>query len=183
MAERYRGLRGRVCQDHGSARKEWERTTEQQRHLALAANSEYLRRHPDTDLPPLKSAEPPRPSEEERAQLHVPETEYEPPSWLADMAERNRAALERIEELRSMEIPAKITSGRDSRPGRKPPPCSETRSCSRLSPRSGQLPKSPSGPPRSTGKLEIDSDVVHPGKVQAVHHQEGHANARAARRP
>ena len=105
MAERYRGFEAGFAKTM-EARKEWEQTTERQRHLALAANSEYLRRHPDTDLPPLKSAEPSPPSDEERAQLHVPETEYEPPSWLADMAERNRAALERIEELRSMEIPA-----------------------------------------------------------------------------
>ena len=51
------------------ARKAGKRNTERARHLAIAANSEYLRRHPDAELPPLKSAEPPRPSEEESAEL------------------------------------------------------------------------------------------------------------------
>ena len=38
------------------ARRDWEETTRQSRHDALAAHSEYARRYPDTDLPPLKSA-------------------------------------------------------------------------------------------------------------------------------
>ena len=134
MAGRYRGFEAAFAKTM-EARQEWERTTEQQRHLALAANSEYLRRHPDTDLPPLKSAEPPRPSEEERAQLHAPEAEHEPPSWLADMAERNRAALERIDELRSMEVPDEDHEWEGQAAWPKPPPCSGTPFCSRRSPR------------------------------------------------
>ena len=87
------------------ARKDWEETTRQARHDALAAHSEYMRRHPDTGLPPLKSAEPDRPSEEEQAQLHQPAETYESPAWLADMAERTRAANEEIANRRSMEVP------------------------------------------------------------------------------
>ena len=87
------------------ARKDWEETTRQARHDALAAHSEYMRRHPDTDLPPLKSAEPDRLSEEEQAQLHQPAETYESPAWLADMAERTRAANEEIANRRSMEVP------------------------------------------------------------------------------
>ena len=87
------------------ARKDWEETTRQARHDALAAHSEYMRRHPATDLPPLKSAEPDRPSEEEQAQLHQSAETYEPPAWVADMAERTRAANEEIANRRSMEVP------------------------------------------------------------------------------
>ena len=71
MAERYRGFEEQFARTM-EARQAWEETTRQQRHDALAAHSEYMRRHPDTDLPPLKSAEPAPLTEEERAQLHAP---------------------------------------------------------------------------------------------------------------
>ena len=51
------------------ARREWEQATEQPRQLAVAADSEYRRRHPDHDLEPLRSAEPAQPTEEERTAL------------------------------------------------------------------------------------------------------------------
>ena len=65
MAERYRGFEGQFARTQ-EARQAWEETTRQQRHDALAAHTEYVRRNPDTDLPPLKSAEPQQPTEEER---------------------------------------------------------------------------------------------------------------------
>jgi conjugative relaxase-like TrwC/TraI family protein len=105
MAERYRGFEAQFARTM-EARKEWEATTRQQRHDALTAHTEYVRRHPDTDLPPLKSAEPERPTEEEQAKLHVPEIgEYEPPAWLAGMAERTTAANEEIADRLSMKMP------------------------------------------------------------------------------
>ena len=61
------------------ARAAWEQHTEQGRHKAVAAHSEYLRRHPDAELPPMRSAEPPKPAEEERAQLVPTGTEHEAP--------------------------------------------------------------------------------------------------------
>ena len=104
MAERHRSNEAEFAKTM-EARKDWEETTRQARHDALAAHSEYMRRHPDTDLPPLKSAEPDMPSEEEQAQLHAPAEEYETPAWLAEMAERTRAANEEIANRRSMEVP------------------------------------------------------------------------------
>jgi len=104
MAERHRSNEERFARTM-EARRDWEETTRQARHDALAAHSEYIRRHPDTDLPPLKSAEPDRLSEEEQAQLHQPAEEYESPAWLAEMAERTRAANEEIANRRSMEVP------------------------------------------------------------------------------
>ena len=104
LAERHRSNEAEFAKTM-EAREDWEETTRQARHDALAAHSEYLRRHPDTDLPPLKSAEPEKPTEEERGQLHTPAGEYEPPAWLAGMAARTRAANEEIANRRSMEVP------------------------------------------------------------------------------
>jgi conjugative relaxase-like TrwC/TraI family protein len=105
MAGQYRGLEARFAATM-EARKDWEETTRQQRHDALAAHTEYVRRHPGTDLPPLKSAEPERPAEEEQTKLNVPELEpWEPPAWLADMTERTRKANEEIADRRSMKVP------------------------------------------------------------------------------
>ena len=88
------------------ARAAWEQHTERTRHLALAANSEYLRRHPDADLPPMRSAEPPQPDEEERAEILTPAAEHETPQWIADLTERNQAAAARIDEIRGLMVPS-----------------------------------------------------------------------------
>ena len=104
MAERHRSNEAQFAKTM-EARKDWEETTRQARHDALAAHTEYMRRHPDTDLPPLKSAEPDRPTEEEQAQLHQSAETYESPAWVAEMAERTRAANEEIANRRSMEVP------------------------------------------------------------------------------
>ena len=104
MAERHRSNEAQFAKTM-EARKDWEETTRQARHDALAAHTEYIRRHPDTDLPPLKSAEPDRPSEEEQAQLRQSAETYESPAWVAEMAERTRAANEEIANRRSMEVP------------------------------------------------------------------------------
>jgi hypothetical protein len=79
--------------------------TERTRHLAVAANSEYLRRNPDAKLPPMQSAEPPKPSEEERGALVADEPEHETPVWVAELAERNRAAREKLEERQGLRVP------------------------------------------------------------------------------
>ena len=73
--------------------------------MLIAADSEYRRRNLDAELPPMKSAEPPKPSEEEREQLAPSETEHETPAWVAELAERNRAAMEKLEERRGLRVP------------------------------------------------------------------------------
>jgi hypothetical protein len=52
--------------------REWERTTEGARALAVAADAEVRRREPGLGLAPLKSAEPAPVTEAERAELHSP---------------------------------------------------------------------------------------------------------------
>jgi conjugative relaxase-like TrwC/TraI family protein len=105
MEAAYRGYEARFA-DTMEARAEWERSTEQPRHLAVAADSEYRTRHPDTDLPALRSAEPPRPVEDERQAL-VPEDtgERETPAWVTEMAERTRAAGEKLDERKAVRVP------------------------------------------------------------------------------
>lgn len=55
--------------DAMDARQAWQQATRQHLHEAVAADSEYRRRHPDTDLGPLRNAEPPLVSDAERDEL------------------------------------------------------------------------------------------------------------------
>ena len=50
-------------------RADWDAATRAQRHLAVAADAELRRRHPDRQYPPLRSAEPPRPTQAQRDEL------------------------------------------------------------------------------------------------------------------
>jgi hypothetical protein len=103
----FAGLAGKLSETM-NARAEWEKTTEQGRHLAVAAHSEYMRRHPDAQLEPLRSAEPPQPGETEQAELQPqPErAEHLAPQWVTELAERNRAAMARIDEHRGLRVPS-----------------------------------------------------------------------------
>ena len=106
MEAAYRGFEAQFA-DTMEARAEWERATEQPRHLAVAADSEYRRRHPDTDLPPLRSAEPPRPAEKE-SQVLVPgdtAAAHQTPAWVTELAERTRAAREKVDERKAVRVP------------------------------------------------------------------------------
>ena len=47
-------------------RDDWEKATVQQRHLTVAADAELRRRHPDQPYPPLRSAEPEPPTNDQR---------------------------------------------------------------------------------------------------------------------
>jgi len=100
----YRGAEAKFAETM-EARSAWEQHTEQGRHRAVAAHSEYLRRHPDADLPPMRSAEPPKSAEQERAELLPASQEHEPPAWMTEMAERNRAAMAKIEEIGGLRVP------------------------------------------------------------------------------
>jgi len=100
--------------DTMEARQEWEVATEHTRRIAVAAGSEYRRRHPEEKLAPLRSAEPAMPSEPERQAL-VPagDTEYQTPQWVTDLAERNRSAREKLDELKSIRVPSQDPEAED----------------------------------------------------------------------
>jgi hypothetical protein len=50
-------------------RDDWEKATVQQRHLAVAADAELRRRHPEEHYPPLRSAEPEPATSDQREEL------------------------------------------------------------------------------------------------------------------
>ena len=76
LAASYRALRDRYqLQEHNLAqamvaRQEWEQVTAGSRRLAVAADAELRRRHPDQKIEPLRSGEPAIASDTGREQLH-----------------------------------------------------------------------------------------------------------------
>ena len=76
LAASYRALRDLYQQREQTLaqamadRQEWEHATARSRHLAIAADAELRRRHPDQKIEPLRSAEPAPASDTEREQLH-----------------------------------------------------------------------------------------------------------------
>ena len=91
-----------VMEDRG----EWTRNVEHLLRTAVAADSEYRRRHPETDLPPLRSAEPEPLGEEERQELVFDaETPQETPEWVRELVARRAATREKLEAWRGMRVP------------------------------------------------------------------------------
>ena len=89
------------------ARRDWEHATEQTRHLAVAADSELRRRHPDQRFEPLRSEEPVV-TDQERDQLTLtPDAEsYETPEWITQLAAERRAVRERLDERKDVRVPS-----------------------------------------------------------------------------
>ena len=89
-------------------RADWDAATRAQRHLAVAADAEARRRHPDQYLPPLRSAEPEPATDSQRAELVL--TMGEPPGamsqWITDLAAARRAFAERLADRQSLTIPS-----------------------------------------------------------------------------
>lgn len=105
MAEQYTGRAGKlagIMEDWHA----WDASTEGSRHLAVAADGEWRRRHPGEALEPLASAEPEAPTEEERGELLAVAEGLADPAWLED-AERARAAFaEMMAERAATVVPA-----------------------------------------------------------------------------
>ena len=62
-------------------RDDWEKATVQQRHLAVAADAELRRRHPDEHYPPLRSAEPEPATNDQREELTMTAGEETRETW------------------------------------------------------------------------------------------------------
>jgi AAA domain/TrwC relaxase len=89
-------------------RRAWEAATEPQRRLAVAADTELRRRYPEMRIEPLRSAEPGQVTDEQRAELDVPpegQHGYEPPAWVRELAEAQKAFSEKIAERQSVMEP------------------------------------------------------------------------------
>ena len=89
-------------------RADWDTATRAQRHLAVVADAELRRRHPDQHYPPLRSAEPDPATETQRDELTL--TTAEPPGemgqWITDLAATHRAFAERLADRQSLTIPS-----------------------------------------------------------------------------
>jgi hypothetical protein len=87
-------------------RTDWERATRQQRQLAVAADAELRRRHPQEPWPPLRSAEPepePEPAPESGA---TPVDMTATVRLIDDMAARHRELTAKLADRQSIMTPA-----------------------------------------------------------------------------
>jgi hypothetical protein len=90
-------------------RADWEQATRQQRHLAVAADAELHRRHPDQRFPLLRSAEPELATQAQRDELTMTAGEgtREMGQWIKDLAAEHQTFAEKLADRQSMTIPSK----------------------------------------------------------------------------
>jgi len=114
LAASYRAMRNHYRQQETlfvqimADRRVWEHVTEPSRHLAVAADAELRRRHPDQSIEPLRSAEPPAISDTEREQLQ-PSADgkiAEMTAWIRDLAAQRQAFREKMEEFQGLMVPS-----------------------------------------------------------------------------
>ena len=88
-------------------RADWDTATRAQRHLAVAADAELRRRHPDQDYPTLRSAEPEPATASQRDELTL--TPVQPPGeigqWIKDLAAAHRTFAEKLADRQSLTTP------------------------------------------------------------------------------
>jgi hypothetical protein len=89
-------------------RAEWDKATAQQRHLAVAADAELRRRHPDQQFEPLRSAEPEPATDAQRDELTLTAGEQitEMGQWIKDLAAERGTFADRLAERQSLAIPS-----------------------------------------------------------------------------
>jgi hypothetical protein len=114
LADSYRAMRDAygeretVFAQAMADRADWELATRQQRHLAVAADAEVRRRHPDQRFPPLRSAEP-QPATQARGDELTMTTGEEPKEigqWIKDLAAEHHTFADKLAERQSMTIPS-----------------------------------------------------------------------------
>jgi hypothetical protein len=89
-------------------RAAWDRATAQQRRLAVAADAELRRRHPDQRFESLRSAEPEPATEDQREELTPTAGAQitEMSQWIKDLAAGRSAFADQLAERQSLTIPA-----------------------------------------------------------------------------
>ena len=89
-------------------RADWEAATRAQRHLAVAADAELRRRHPDQRFTPLRSAEPHPATDTQRAELTLTPGQDipEPGQWIKDLTAGRRTFADRLADRQSLMIPS-----------------------------------------------------------------------------
>jgi conjugative relaxase-like TrwC/TraI family protein len=88
-------------------RAEWERVTGHGRRLAVAADAELRRRHPEQEIEPLRSAEPESVSDAEHDELVLDAGEPVPdtPQWVTELKDR-QPVREKLDERKAVRVPA-----------------------------------------------------------------------------
>ena len=107
MGNRYRQQETLFAQTM-TDRTEWEHATEHSCRLAIAADAELRRRHPETSIEPLHSAEPLPVNDTDREQLTLaPDQQIgEMAAWIRDLAAQRQAFREKIEERQGLMVPS-----------------------------------------------------------------------------
>ena len=107
MGNRYRQQETLFAQTM-TDRTEWEHATGHSRRLAIAADAELRRRHPDLQIKPLHSAEPLPVNDTDREQLTLtPDQQIgEIAAWIRDLAAQRQAFREKIEERQGLMVPS-----------------------------------------------------------------------------
>jgi hypothetical protein len=115
LAASYRALRDLYQQREQTLaqtmadRREWEHATARSRHLAIAADMELSRRHPDQKIEPLRSAEPAPVTDTEHEHLHpVPDSNLtETAARIRDLAAQHQAFRQKMDERLRLMKPGK----------------------------------------------------------------------------
>jgi hypothetical protein len=99
-------------------RADWEQATRSQRQLAVAADAELRRRHPEQQHPPLRSAEPPPATQEQCAELALTAGMeiLELGQWITGLAAQRREFAHQLAERQSLMIPAEDPDYEDQGP-------------------------------------------------------------------
>jgi hypothetical protein len=99
-------------------RQQWERATEQTRHMAVAADAELRRRHPDQRIELLRSAEPKPVDDADQKELHLAPDEKiaEMAQWVADLAAQRQAFGEKLAERQAVKVPSEDPEEEDLGP-------------------------------------------------------------------
>ena len=107
MEDAYRE-RERVFAGVMADRADWETATRAQRHLAVAADAELRRRHPEQRFTPLRSAEPQPATDAQRAELTLTAGQPVPEAgqWIKDLTAGHRTFAERLADRQSLMIPS-----------------------------------------------------------------------------
>jgi hypothetical protein len=89
-------------------RADWDTATRAQRHLAVAADAELRRRHPDQHYPPLRSAEPQPATQAQRDELTLSAGQPTPElgQWIKDLAAAHRTFADTLAERQSLTVPS-----------------------------------------------------------------------------
>jgi hypothetical protein len=114
LAASYRAMRDRYQQQETifaqtmADRQEWEHATAHSRRLAIAADDELCRRHPETRCEPLHSAEPLPVSDTDREQLTLtPDQKIaKMAAWIRDLTAQRQAFREKFEERQGLMVPS-----------------------------------------------------------------------------